>query len=109
MFVQPSIGNGHSIDNRGTKSKCQSAGCHVMPILLGIAVSLSVGLKASAQSGISTGSILGFVNNSSGAVMTGTKVVLKSDTGYERNVVTDKGGVYQALLLPAGVYELTVE
>jgi len=49
----------------------------------------------------------GTVFDQSGAVVSGASVAVKSvDTGAVRNVATDSAGVYQALALPVGNYQI---
>ena len=58
-----------------------------------------------------TGTILGVVTDSSGAVVPGAKVIITNiDRGaVERTVPTNKAGDYTAPLLPVGHYTVTVE
>ena len=61
-----------------------------------------------AQSDV--GSIVGFVRDSSQAIVPNAKVVIKNEgTGSERSVVTDAGGHYSATNLLPGLYTLTAE
>lgn len=80
----------------------------VVAIFASLLISLSLAVRASAQSGVSTGSILGSVVDASGGVVPGAEVVVKNDTGYQRTVVSGDDGSYRALLLPPGNYELAV-
>src|SRR5215831_9256227 len=74
-----------------------------LPVLL-IAVILS-GHPVSAQ--VSTGTILGVVQDPSGAVIPGVSVAVKNlDTGIVRTVTTDEGGRYTAPNLSSGNYEV---
>lgn len=55
-----------------------------------------------------TGSISGYVRDTSGAVLAGATVtVVQQATGYTRMVKTDAGGQYSFLALPPGHYQLT--
>ncbi len=55
-----------------------------------------------------TGSISGYVRDSSGAVLAGATVtIVQQATGYTRTVKTDAGGQYSFLALPPGHYRLT--
>lgn len=58
-----------------------------------------------------TGTILGTVTDSSGAVVPGAKVTItNTDRGaIERVVTTNKAGEYSAPLLPIGKYSVTIE
>jgi len=67
----------------------------------------SLGKVASAQSGTSTGSIIGFVTDISGASVPSAQLTVTSETGYRRSVVSAADGSYQALLLPPGNYDIT--
>src|ERR1700723_4016264 len=55
-----------------------------------------------------TGSILGYVRDSSGAVLpNATLTVTQTSTGYTRTATTDGSGQYSILALPPGNYRLT--
>ena len=57
-----------------------------------------------------TASVIGTVRDTSGAVIPGAAVTVKSlETGAARTVTTDERGYYRALSLPVGRYELTAE
>ena len=57
-----------------------------------------------------SGTILGFVKDSSGAVMPGVTVTLvNAGTGFSRTVVTDAAGEYTAPLIPTGTYTVSAE
>ena len=75
--------------------------------LAALLISCSLAVEAGAQSGVSTGSILGFVTHTSGAVVPGAEVVITSNTGYRRTVTSADDGSYRALLLPPGSYEVS--
>src|SRR5262245_29392523 len=76
-------------------------------LLTGFLISGALTLDAAAQSGVSTGSILGFVTDMSGAVVPGAEVVITSNTGYRRSVISADDGSYRALLLPPGNYQIS--
>ena len=62
--------------------------------------------RAGAQ--VDTGTILGTVKDSSGAVIPGANVTVKStDTGQERKVITSAGGYYSIPNLRIGHYSIT--
>ena len=55
-----------------------------------------------------TGSIIGYVRDSSGAVLpNATLTVTQTSTGYTRTATTDGSGQYSILALPPGNYRLT--
>ena len=55
-----------------------------------------------------TGSIIGYVRDSSGAVLpNATLTVTQTSTGYTRTATTDASGQYSILALPPGTYRLT--
>src|SRR5580704_12538698 len=55
-----------------------------------------------------TGSIIGYVRDSSGAVLpNATLTVTQTSTGYTRTATTDGSGQYTILALPPGTYRLT--
>lgn len=57
-----------------------------------------------------TGNILGTVNDSSGAVLPGVRVVVtEQSTGVVRSTLTNDVGYYELPALPPGVYRLEVE
>src|SRR6266571_4510342 len=74
-----------------------------LPVLL-ISVILS-GPMVSAQ--VTTGTIAGVVQDSSGAVIPGVSVTVKNlDTGITRTITTDEGGRYTVPDLSLGNYEV---
>jgi hypothetical protein len=55
-----------------------------------------------------TGSIVGYVRDSSGAVLpNATLTIIQASTGYTRTATTDAAGQYSILALPPGSYRLT--
>jgi hypothetical protein len=57
-----------------------------------------------------SGTILGFVKDSTGAVVPGATVTLvNAGTGFSRTVVTDAAGEYTAPLIPTGTYTVSAE
>ncbi|MDP9339508.1 MAG: carboxypeptidase-like regulatory domain-containing protein [Acidobacteriota bacterium] len=55
-----------------------------------------------------TGSVLGVVHDSSGAVVSGAKIVATNvQTNFKQETVSAADGSYRILALPAGTYELT--
>jgi hypothetical protein len=62
------------------------------------------------QAQLPTGTILGVVKDSSGAVVPGAKItVLSTGTGQTRAVVTGGDGAYRLDALPIGNYQITAE
>src|SRR4029079_18699579 len=67
-------------------------------------------LRASRAAKAVTGTILGTVTDSTGAVMPGTTVTLKnSNTGLTRVVIADTNGEYTEQSLPTGKFTVTAE
>jgi carboxypeptidase family protein/TonB-dependent receptor-like protein len=59
---------------------------------------------------VTTGTILGTVSDSTGAVVPGSTVAVRnSETGFTRTATTDATGHYRAPELPVGNYEVTAE
>src|SRR5262245_20366923 len=78
----------------------------VPPVLAGVL--LLSPPPANAQS--VTGTILGTVKDSSGAVVPGATVVLvHAATGFSRTMITDSQGEYTAPSVPTGTYTVTAE
>ncbi|MEZ5345266.1 MAG: TonB-dependent receptor [Pyrinomonadaceae bacterium] len=66
--------------------------------------------NVSAQSQALNAQIEGVVTDSTGAAVPNAVVTAKNlDTGSERNVTADSGGVYRIPLLPLGRYQVSVE
>jgi outer membrane receptor protein involved in Fe transport len=80
----------------------------VIPIQAVVIFALLFGGVAGAQE--RTGSLSGRVFDASGAVVSGAEITLRSPlTGWERPAIRSaEDGRYQILLIPVGVYELTV-
>src|SRR5437879_13903203 len=73
----------------------------LMSVILG-------GHLVSAQ--VTTGTISGVVQDSSGAVIPGVSVTARNlDTGIDRTVTTDEGGRYTAPNLTLGNYEVQAQ
>lgn len=76
--------------------------------LLVVVVGFLILGHGSLEAQVTTGSIEGFVTDSSGAVVPGTPVVAKNpDTNYSRTVVSQADGSYRFLLLPVGRYTVS--
>ena len=71
---------------------------------------LSLGLATAAVAQSVSGTILGTVTDSTGAVVAGAKVtIINEGTGLTRTVVADVNGEYTAPALPTGHYTITSE
>ncbi len=82
----------------------------VVWVLAALSVLMLAPSQARAQAQATTGVIEGTVTDPSEAVIAGAKVtVTNTGTGFERQVTTDSSGFYRAVLLPLGVYRVTVE
>ena len=77
-------------------------------ILLTGAIFFFISISAWAQ--LPTGTILGVVKDSSGAVVPGAAVTVQSsETNQTRTVTTDSSGAYRVNALPVGHYDVKVE
>src|ERR1700722_1134885 len=77
-------------------------------IFLTLAVLLLATLPAAAQ--LPTGTILGVVKDSSGAVVPDATVTIQSsETNQSRKAVTNSGGAYRVNALPVGHYDIKIE
>jgi len=71
-------------------------------VLIGV-VALTLFLPLQVRGQLATGSIMGTVRDSTGAVMQAVPVSAKSrGTGAVRTATTDAAGTYQILSVPAG-------
>ena len=78
--------------------------------LLSAVLSLALAAPALAQSQAANGAIEGTISDSSGGVLPGvTVVIVNTETGVERTVVTNEKGIYRAPLLPLGTYKVSAE
>lgn len=76
----------------------------------GIVVAIWICANLAAQTGISSGSIGGFVSNGLGTAIPHAAVhVVEPSTGLERQSFTSESGVYGFDYLPPGDYEVQVE
>src|SRR2546425_12583098 len=82
--------------------------CRVMGALILFAIALiPVGVRAQSQA--TTGVIEGTVSDETGGRLPGATVTLvNTGTNFTRGVATDADGRFRALLLPLGVYKITV-
>src|SRR3989454_6002223 len=78
---------------------------YLLALLIGVILS---GPMVSAQ--VTTGTIAGVVQDSSGAVIPGVSVTVKNlDTGITRTITTDEGGRYTVPDLTLGNYEVQAQ
>lgn len=84
---------------------------NLLSLILVFLTIITIGnISAEAQSQALNGQIEGIVSDSNGAAIPSATVkIVNLETGAERTVVTDSGGVYRAPLLPLGTYRITVE
>jgi hypothetical protein len=81
----------------------------VKRVVLGLLVAASL-VPGSAAAQAVTGTILGTITDTTGAVMPGATVTLRNTgTGLTRTVVTDASGDYTAPSLPTGKYSVSAE
>jgi hypothetical protein len=77
-------------------------------LVLAVLLVAATAIAASAQE--TTGTITGTATDQTGSVLPGVTVTVRNtDTGSQRTVVTNQEGVYNALLLPVGSYEVLFE
>ncbi len=82
-----------------------ASSARTLGLMLAAIALLAFILPAPASAQAVSGTILGVVRDSSGAVLPGTSVTLvNTGTGLSRTVVTDSQGEYTAPLLPTGTY-----
>src|SRR5262245_616006 len=90
---------------RGRRVAMKWAGRAVLCVLLALSLSVS---HAKAQ--VASGTILGGVNDSSGAAVPGATVTATNlDTQFSRSTTTDEAGQYALRLLPLGRYRVDVK
>jgi hypothetical protein len=77
--------------------------------LLGpVVLALAFPVVLAAQSQATTGVIRGTVTDPSGTAVAGASVVLReSQTGFQRQVATNERGIFIAVLMPLGTYDVT--
>src|SRR3982750_4649519 len=81
----------------------------VKRVVLGLVVAVAL-LPRSAAAQAVTGTILGTVTDTTGAVMPGATVTLThTGTGLSRTLVTNADGEYTAPSLPTGKYTIKAE
>ena len=75
-----------------------------------LAFLVAAGLASSAWAQSTMGTIVGVVTDSTGGVLPGVTVTIKSqETGFTRIAVTDERGRYREGQLPVGRYEITAD
>ncbi len=73
-----------------------------------LTIILSIGIFAQSEAG--SASIEGTVTDANGAIVAGANVSVKnSETGLERNVVSNNDGRFFVTVLPVGTYTITVK
>jgi hypothetical protein len=78
--------------------------------LFAVMLVLALAVPAAAQSQAANGSIEGTVVDTTGAVLPGVAVtVTNTGTGARRTVISNDAGMFRALLLPLGTYQLDAE
>jgi hypothetical protein len=78
--------------------------------LAALTMAIGIFFSATALAQNDVGSIVGFVTDSSGAVVPGAKVIIKNEgTGESRTVSTDSSGHYAVPNLPPTSYTMTAE
>ncbi len=93
----PAAGNANRFEAGSARPGCAAA----LALLL-------VAVTMAAQQ--STGSMMGMVQDASGAAVPGAIVTVQSvETGQTRTLITNESGNYSALSLPVGQYEIRVE
>jgi hypothetical protein len=81
----------------------------VLAALVGFALLCCLAPPPAGAQAVS-GTILGFVQDSTGAVVPGATVTLvNTGTGFSRSVVSNAAGEYSAPLIPTGIYTVTAE
>ncbi|MEK7724694.1 MAG: carboxypeptidase regulatory-like domain-containing protein, partial [Acidobacteriota bacterium] len=75
-----------------------------------LAIFLSISLNIFGQSEAGSASLEGTVTDANGAVIAGANISVKnSETGLERNVVSNTDGRFFVTVLPVGTYTITVK
>ncbi|MEW6207365.1 MAG: carboxypeptidase regulatory-like domain-containing protein [Acidobacteriota bacterium] len=86
---------------------------HTLKAVCALILALCLGLgvtPAMAQSQASSGQIAGVVTDSQGAAISKATVkVTNTQTGLERTVTASEDGIFRHVLLPPGIYKVTVE
>ncbi len=85
-------------------------GAHSSCSLAALTIAIAIVFSSTAWAQNDVGSIVGFVTDSSGAVVPGAKVVITNEgTGESRRVTTDSSGHYAVPNVPPAVYTMTAE
>src|SRR5579862_8286431 len=81
-----------------------------MRTFLSALLALALAAPVFAQSTAANGAIEGTISDTSGGVLPGvTVVIVNTETGVDRTVVTNEKGIYRAPLLPLGTYKVSAE
>jgi Carboxypeptidase regulatory-like domain/TonB-dependent Receptor Plug Domain len=87
-----------------------SIGAHISYSLAALTIAIAIFFSATAWAQNDVGSIVGFVTDSTGAVVPGVKVTIKNEgTGESRTVTTDSSGHYAIPNLAPTAYTMTAE
>ena len=89
--------------------RCKSSAWLQRVARLCLALALGFAAHAYAQTTIATGSIVGTVADSSGAIVPGAEVTITGSTGQSIKLATNSDGSYSAPSLVPGVYTARVE
>jgi hypothetical protein len=85
-------------------------GVHISCSLAALTIAIAIFFSTTAWAQNDVGSIVGFVTDSSGAVVPGVKVTVKNEgTGESRTVSTDSSGHFAVPNVPPAVYTMTAE
>ena len=85
------------------------AGLATIATPLAIATIATVAPTVASAQDYSSGTLIGTVNDTSGAPIAGATVVVKSlAQGFERNLTTDAQGQFRAALIPSGAYSVSI-
>lgn len=81
---------------------------NISRVCIGVVTVMFLGISIFAQSQATTGLIQGTITDPNGAIVSGASINVKNtETGFERNVVSNGDGFFNAPLLPLGRYRVT--
>src|ERR1700733_12477631 len=101
---------GWSVSRSSAGRSCRGIGVGASWFCAALLISISIFFSAPALAQNDVGSIVGFVTDSSGAVVPNAKVIVKNEgTGESRTVTTDSSGHYAIPNLPPTSYTMTAE
>src|SRR5262245_378067 len=90
---------------RGVSTSLRAFGRFVPAIVVLIALG-----RCPVFSQTATATIMGVVQDTSGALIPGVSITVKhTDTGQTRTAISNESGDYNVPLLPVGAYELTTD